>query len=42
MAAQLGQIKDLIRLRLLVVMFQNYWLALTRTPVIKSYRTVAI
>ena len=36
MAAQLGQIRDLIRLRRLVGIIQNYWMALTIIPVIKS------
>ena len=31
MAAQLGQIWDLIRLRRFVVISQKYWLALTNT-----------
>lgn len=36
MAAQLGQIKDLIRLRRLVVIMESYSPAMTLTPVIKS------
>jgi hypothetical protein len=38
MAAHLGQINDLSRLRRFVVMFQKYGVALTRTWEIKSYR----
>jgi hypothetical protein len=35
-AAQPGQMRELVRLRRLVAMFKSYRLALTRAPVIKS------